>query len=464
MLCLTLTGAFFYGYWGKNFPFRALDLKTNPQGSGNVFNVSMNLNKIKIKIGFWFINVQSIPAYSFSKSESMNNFNNPLCVRAGGVIDKNWGKISGVSADYYLLDIKGLTSGGCYNFSARAGIPWLANGNANFSICSDGLHWGFLPVSSALDYTPGPAQMDIEAEGNYKYSSTATPYDVIVGIPGSWSGQIVSDFTYKNNRNHRFTRNDAESNLLRSCEQLADGEPNYRFLLNREIGDDQLYLDNLDLNRKGLFESEYDLFVNCNNPFYDYPTLGGGMMEAAYSKNNDLVTTGSGEATFKYDGVNSPSGNGLVSCGMPSNYNTINTPMFVCCENFSRSTKVQPPVAMNKPEKLSMSIFPNPVSDGPIRAEIEWQGGNQAEFIVSDLMGRTVGVQKVDVDDVSGKLVVTLNFPIPSCCQMAFISFQFLMGVARNSKADHSKVIWVTNFRHQRLKSVYCFRFPLAAL
>ncbi|MBC7776417.1 MAG: T9SS type A sorting domain-containing protein [Phycisphaerae bacterium] len=390
----------------------AVHMQTNPQGSGNVFNVNLNISKIKLQFGFWFVNVVSVPVISFTKAESMSNFNNPLCVRAGGVIDKNWGKINDVSTNYYLLDIKGMTSGGCYNFRASAGIPWLANGNVTFSLCSDGLHWGFLPVSSALDYTPGPAQMDIESEGSYKYTSTATPYDVIIGIPGSWSLLNVPDLTYKNNRPHRFMRNDASSNLFRSCERLSDNTLNTRFMLNREIGDDQLYLDNLDLNRKGLFESEFDLFVNCNNPFYTYPpAVFGGMMEAAYSKDGDLVTTGpSGLAIFKYDAVNSPSGNGLVACSMPSNYQTINTPMFICCENFSRSPKAQPPSEMGETPKLGLRLFPNPVASGPVTAEVEWLGGSQAEFVVSDMFGRLIGRQTLDVADSRGKLVVELDF------------------------------------------------------
>lgn len=413
-ILLDFDGSVFLRVLGKKLSVLdlTLDMKTNPQGNGNVFGLTLNISKIQLKFGFFFVNILSVPVFSYSKSEDMNNFNNPFCTRAGGIIDESWDEIKGVSISHFLLDIQGMTSGGCYNFKAMAGIPWLANGNATFNLCSDGLHWGFIPVASALDYTPNGTQMDIESEGSYKYTSTATPFDVMIGIPGSWSGLPVSNLHYQNNRNHRFTRNDPSSNLLRSCEILTDATPNTRFLLNREIGDDQLYLDNLDLNRKGFFESEYDLFVNCNNPFYAYPPFSsGGIMEASFSKDDDLETTGSqGFAIFKYDGVNTPTGNGLVSCGMPTNYQTINAAQFVCCENFSRSPKVQAAPATAESAKLGLRVFPNPAANGPVTAEVEWQGGSQATFMVSDMFGRLIARQTVQVADSSGKLVVELDF------------------------------------------------------
>lgn len=149
---------------------------------------------------------------------------------------------------------------------------------ADFS--TDGFGFNFVPLRSALSYGgniyQGPLSPNIE-NASPSMVMSQTPFDVILAVG--------EDYRFENSRN-RNEFNLAHTNVfnpflkdpdyfkdtlrLRSCNEI---EPRpIAFLLNREVGDESLYLENFEqVFPKATYKIEYDIFINQRNPAYQYP-------------------------------------------------------------------------------------------------------------------------------------------------------------------------------------------------
>jgi hypothetical protein len=74
--------------------------------------------------------------------------------------------------------------------------------------------------------------------------------------------------------NHQLTDSTLQNMALQGIppSQLSSHKNYLALYLNREIGDEALWLDNLHMDRSALFQAEYDLVAGKHtNPYYDYP-------------------------------------------------------------------------------------------------------------------------------------------------------------------------------------------------
>lgn len=234
-----------------------------------------------------------------------------------------------------------------------------------------------------------------------------TPFDVIAGIPESSAYNVTNNLRGNINRFNREHLN-MENNIIfpvgndpdffgshMSCPNYSDdNSPNRVRILNREIGDDILWLENMNLNRIALYESEYDIHVNVRNPYYEYssqPNLDNDyIQDGFYSKQGLFDILDNGEATLKYDEVNSPTGIGL-NYQPPSSgtYNELNAPLFICClnynENYYRLRGKEEP-----PKTNELIVYPNPSNANEITIQIKFAEGKDIHLRIFDLYGRLI--------------------------------------------------------------------------
>lgn len=301
--------------------------------------------------------------------------------------------------------------------------------------------FNFIPIQSALDYQipgqPAPLAHDIYFEDiNTKLSRT--PFDVITGEVNGGAGnglllypQNTADFT--------LPRNDC-SNLLQPCEWTFPGmnndhlnrirnhrrndslinsntslypTPLYAFYLNREIGEEELLLENLNLNRTALFESEYVIFAGSRlNPYYEYPNQNAQEIFApydltraentyGYDLNNNAIfskeetfNVTNGTAVLRTDSLIDVTVNG----GMVGPHIEIYQPQWVCVLDFwcfpdTNCTNKWGGKEKSHGEKEDdmdlLSLYPNPVvNDGEFH--INTKGVYFDLIHITDLQGRTI--------------------------------------------------------------------------
>lgn len=155
-------------------------------------------------------------------------------------------------------------------------------GSFDMNATSQGLTFAFMPLKTALDYG-GPLIMDIYND-NINTTLGLTPFDVIVGEvnglpnypqPLSESNIIRnsgSNFEFPSyNKDHVTIRNHKLPDSLLFNSQFVI-EDLWAFYLNREIGDEELFLDNLSMDRDVIIQAEYDISSGAQqNPYYRYP-------------------------------------------------------------------------------------------------------------------------------------------------------------------------------------------------
>jgi hypothetical protein len=262
-----------------------IDLRTNPQGNGKLCEFGWGTWGIKIK-PYWFGLKVNVGLISFGSDEIYGANLNSYCTNAGGVY-----RLSGLQPssnnfndspkpwpgrDFPLFKYSASNNGdGSYNLNAEVGIPWVAQAGVEIGLMSDGFHFGFIPVKSGLDWgnvKATPLSPDIQNTG-WPARVYNSPFDVIAGIsdqnPYAFPN-VDGASAYDWNRHHLNVENAAVRSrpndpFLRTC-----GFETY--ILNREIGDEILYLNNRELPWTARFESEFDIEVNSgnNNPHYEY--------------------------------------------------------------------------------------------------------------------------------------------------------------------------------------------------
>ncbi len=170
--------------------------------------------------------------------------------------------------------------GGEYVIDMEFGILGYGLG-INANIESDGYGFNFVPLRSALSYGgniyQGQQSPNIE-NSNATSFMAQTPFDAILGVSSQNPLEIDGILHY--NYSHNWLLNPALKDLaypnqtvrLRTCGDQANRPISY--LLNREIGDEKLFLENFDMVfPKSNFFPEYDLFINERNPAYRYSSF-----------------------------------------------------------------------------------------------------------------------------------------------------------------------------------------------
>lgn len=259
-----------------------IELRTNPHGFGKLCEFGWGTWGVRIKPHWFGLNV-TVGLVSLGHNEFHGYWLNGYCTNAGGVYrfdgaqpgetdfnnTVNWPG-EGFPVFKFIASNNG---DGTYNLVNEVGFPYIAQAGYSAGVESDGFHFSFIPVKSALDWgdvSSAPLSPDIE-NTPWPAKVNNSPFDVIAGISSS---HLDDDFCYLWNRRHLNVENDAVRNHpdyedLRTCSSLNAN------ILNREIGDEILYLNNRELPWNARFEAERDIYINpgTNNPHYEYESV-----------------------------------------------------------------------------------------------------------------------------------------------------------------------------------------------
>jgi hypothetical protein len=418
------------------------DLKTNPNGSGPVYFTNYNTWDIKINF-FWFgVSIQT-GYFPHPTAETVINVL-PYCTSPGGYFITGTNGVDVLAnvitnspinpykwpeGDYWYSGLVNVTSGsngaGCWIGGANAGFGGFFRVNADVSFCSDGGNFCFIPTISALDYTDNTLPQPLDPYYNIETNSinhmlNHTPFDVIVGIPNlNGNADLNEDHLNVRNAWHNY---DCTASL--PTPHTLRGN-----FLNREIGDDYFYLDNVDLSYDADYEAQNYIYVNgFNNPGFLNPNdpnpLGSTInayynfdgfvfvgQPTMYSKSNIFKrsTIGSYTATF-YDNnstfmypkdgyyLNYPSLPIIHPLNSPvNNLHNPNT-MVTCCVDYSLSKMAKPSKTINKAIKQSMMIFPNPAKPSDeIILNYTFLNTGKGELKIIDINGKTIYTQTLNV-------------------------------------------------------------------
>lgn len=259
---------------------------------------------------------------------------------------------------------------GVYNIIEERGAPWSPKIGTSLSFQSDGFHFGFVPTASALDWG------DLEMNSPISPDITGTPwpqkvynspFDIISGITPQRAYQnvpYISEWlnSHRSNRDHLFTSNHRLNSSLTSCPELKS------YIINREIGDEVLYLNNRELPYSSRTEVERDIYLNSghNNPHYEYSFGAGPQLTyyaGYYSKEepfeivNNPYSSSPVIVELKYGSqyfLNTP---------VPSQQNLqfLQVPLNVCCKAYWQYKKEQP--YKSDSDNYNPIVYPNPFSD-----------------------------------------------------------------------------------------------------
>ncbi len=401
-----------------------LELKTNPSGAGQVFQLNVGAWGIRLKF-YWF-GVRLIKGYNTLANVSEFADVQPYCVNAGGYFGDGLQEVVGKSTNagtnfnvsrYWILNVASFKSGsdgsGCWGSKAHVGFEGFSSVNFDLSICSDGMHFGFVPVQSALDYgklTAVPLNYDFESDLQATPSiiNGNTPFDVIVANGKKDDTHLG---VHNLNRAHLYVKYEGEDKFLewhfryRDCGFSGNGTGIFGHWINREIGDEIVYFDNYDCSRSSIYEAEYETYINTfSNPWYVYANgLGGGMQPGFYSKANDFAIRDNVNADFRYDvwGNNPPWTINYVF--NPASYQgwspfngtwTQNQSNYISCGkciDFGKKAKDESQKALvNKASTSFANVFPNPNTTGTVFVDYSFKENLPVKIVVTDILGKTV--------------------------------------------------------------------------
>jgi pimeloyl-ACP methyl ester carboxylesterase len=393
-----------------------LQLLTNPEGNGQIYQQNIGYWGIRLKL-FWF-GVKIITGYNTltNRTEYANVLS--YCTGPGGYYTEDLEMVVGRStfnntwamSRNKLLNLFAYQTGsdgnGCWNFSAHVGINGFASANTNIWACSDGLHFCLVPLQSALDYgtlgTNSSSVYNIEND-SYTQKMASTPFDVI-------SGNVASDVQLRGlmpNMKHLYVKYAYdEGGLMSNNFMYSNCMGNLRgHWLNREIGDDRLYLDGFVAGWNATYESYDYLVVNGFNPAYNY-SGGTGTLPGVYSDRQNFshqpqTPNPPLHSTFICNTTTSiiPPFVHYSITGVPtSEYTLSQTNGVNCCIAY----RMAPPENIAEPQ--SMTIFPNP-ADGRQTLGINLTLSSEVpvQLTVVDFSGRLVQQVMLTPRSTTGK-------------------------------------------------------------
>jgi hypothetical protein len=263
-----------------------------------------------------------------------------------------------------------------------------------------------VPTASAFDLAGSPRNPDISSQSLSTWLSQ-TPFDVLIS-------DISPDITENPNRFHRDFNNYAifvegdegpEALLLENC-VFGEDRDSVR-LINREIGEETMYVDNLTLNRPAEFRALFSLLVDYFNPFYQYvsnPHLPAphGVVPGTYSRSNDLsiVANSVTGALYPIDFIKGTGG----SFGPPwvepawqqpqtvsPDYWDYNEEVFPsCCVNYYHKSIVMVPRDTILPT-TSLAVYPNPVYENSFHSVLTLtKPVNKISLRLYDIQGKLI--------------------------------------------------------------------------
>lgn len=426
-----------------------LTLSTNPSGNGQILKANAGSYSVRIKLR-WF-GIRVITGYNSIFAEE--NFANtlPYCTASGGFIgnpipentigpNAHSNDVPKCGVIFNFLGYNLTNNGqGCISFDSHLGPNGFSSTNFDYYICSSGFDFNFVPTQSALDYgsigNSPDLGFDIQHDNTIteKLASIPAGVDVIIGYP------VNQDTEIGHNMYHVGFRNDPIRNLTGlnpldpfsglpftsgfentyfSC--LSDNNTYDRVrrgFLNLEIGDEELYLENNNLDWTATYVTEYDLHVNDRNPHYWYPnfvsTDPNVFLDGIYSKEDDFIIDNNGFATFTYDNANTPTGLGFNFTNPNGSYFEDPQPMDVCCVNYSTAARnARKPVSqipVKKKFESYLKVYPNPNAGTQAVLKYKFKQTGKVNLEIYSLSGQRILLKQLQIPDASKEITTVID-------------------------------------------------------
>lgn len=399
-----------------------LQLNSNPFGPGQVYKIEAGTWALRLKLKWFGIKVEV--GLNSLISNTQGAFVKDYCTNAGGVSGPDLKQDIGSSIASAIDKVNKIffhhhsytnLGGGNYTITASSRNNWFGSGA---TVGSQGMHFGFVPTYSALDYSVGGIlNYNIETEA-IAVKNTKTAWDVIMGIPNSLTGASspMTENIYKNQREHALPTNynlgigSGAPEYYRSC--ISPGPNIEALVLAREIGDEIMWLDNMLLNRRAMYESEYDLHVNRPNPYYEYiSSFTSQAIPGIYSKSAPFfIVPITGLAIFKYDNANSSNIPFAFTYDPPMSgtYQLVDVPLANCCTDF----RALVPFNTEEEEEIvenSMSIFPNPSDGSTFMVRFLLKEKGEARIRLYNMAGQQIMEQTLPAVDTKREAYLPLD-------------------------------------------------------
>lgn len=352
----------------------------------------------------------------------------PYCVSAGGAV---WLPESGyIGATHnmalgilgLMLKPNGLAAAGYYVSSSgqlfiggALGIPWLGGIYGSLAVYTSGLGFCLVPVQSAFCYDPGNWDLDKD----YTVLTTTTMFsntffDVLSGIPEKDDAARFNGI-HTNYRNEVFT-NQLSTNECYYYQYEKDGVCDDKVesrILNREVGDEELFIDNGQLYGVASYSALIQLYVNTPHPYYNFD----GQVSTTYKipgmycrTNRPFDIYGSGFATFQSSSM--PDCQNLLGA-----YDEAKATFVTCCDS-----RLNEPNQYNDQQeqkaRFSVIVSPNPIGSGEslrISANMPI-----ATVSISDITGQRT--TNLPICDENGTIFVAIPSSMPTGCYNLYLT------------------------------------------
>jgi len=392
-----------------------IQLNTDPNGNGDLGDLSAGTWWVKIRLK-WF----GIRFYVGMNSALLRDWDGsmrPISTAAGGLLDYNF-----VIQDE-LIDNFGL------NYTANANGTWERLNNNRWGwdtrVRTDGFHWNFIPVSSAFNFGPNlVVPYDNLSIGSFM-NHPLMPFDVIYGVPGNTQigGPTTIQADFQNNVE---IRNFDHTQLINDTltDNAGGNPPDFHRLytsfcppgptqilnrptqmLNKEVGDNELYLNNRVLPCLASFSISDQIVVNQLNPYYNYPSGVSTVdaMPSVYSKEEPFIIDNNALAQ-----LTTTTGNVTYDPPFTGPFTTPSYNFVPCCENYYKTTPEVKSIFRELQDGLT--IFPNPTTNKFVMKFVPKETG-LLHWKIVDLQGRVVqkGNQNVGVENTEYHLPITLQ-------------------------------------------------------
>lgn len=408
----------------------SVELKSN-NSTSHFFQMSAGTYSPKIK-PYWFgIKIKWGYNSMFSSLEYGNL--DPHCTDAGGFYglenpdNDSWYNQTGTNdyalSSYYALNIFQYnfnTGSGCESLSSHVGWNGFLSANLKYETCTDGIQFNLVPTFSAFDLAGAPRNANVSSQPLSAWLSQ-TPFDVLVT-------SVEPEIVLNPNRFHRDFNNyaiitgaedDKQVWLLENC--IFGEERDSVRLINREIGEETMYVDNLVLNRPAEFQALYDLYVNVFNPFYKYisnpnPYSQDGLVPGTYSRANTFQTVPNGYTGTLYP-VTFSTGSGSSSGGQGFLYEGDQVELWEhrsgsytgCCIDYYQKSAVAVRQEETKEPPSEVTVYPNPVHENSFSTVIKLASPTKSVLLkLYDMQGRLL-YQKEYQGSFEGEVHVRSN-------------------------------------------------------
>ncbi|MGY6562410.1 MAG: T9SS type A sorting domain-containing protein [Luteibaculaceae bacterium] len=422
---LDLSATTFITILGKKINFIGLGLKlnTDPNGFGNLGSIDMGIYRIRIKLKWFGFRIN----FNWDNF-ALLNWNGNLdgkSVASGGILNLNSEVLDSLN--------KRLSYNGQGHWNTILGLDWLG---LDLSLKSDGLHWNFIPVSSALNYNMSVNNLALDNMPVTSFMNNHNiKFDVVYGKKVERiSNKIVDEPLMQNinkyNQFHTILINDTlRDNSLTpfqfrkydySCS--AGFNPNRMIrMLNREIGDNILYLNNRSATLcSSSFTVSDEIHVNVPNPNYNYSNFNSiDALASTYSYNEPFINSNTNDIIR----FTTSSSNLIYLPPFSSRYVSRQLDFKNCCFNYKFLNDEFEDFSYSDKQDTKLKLFPNPANN----------------YITAKLTRVEKGYITIEIYDINGKLIQSESLYINDNVENFYLPIQ--LGSKLNSGLYFLKVV-----------------------